>query len=68
MPKFSKKIHGKNVDVYPATHKTINGERWGAQILCPWCGTTLVQTGANTPKQAAELIFNYVKVHYKNEH
>lgn len=69
MPKeFKKKIEGKIVKVTPTTHKVVNGEAWGAQTLCPWCGRTLTQIGAYTPKQAADLIFNYVKLHYKRDH
>jgi hypothetical protein len=61
MPKeFSEKIEGKTVKVTPATHKAWGGDAWGAQVLCPWCGKTL--------RQAADLIFNYVKLHYKREH
>jgi len=69
MPKeFSKKIEGKTIKVTPWTHKALGGDAWGAQTLCPWCGKTLTQTAANTARQAADLVFNYVKLHYKKEH
>ncbi len=65
---FSKKIHGKNIKVIPATHWDGDEDSWGFRGLCPWCVTGYQATGYKTPKQAAIGYWDVIENHYRARH